>query len=599
MKVAKIVLLSSITFASALPFMFVRNDIKKAEAAYETDMSKVGLIIGESFDTSNIFYDDFSSSSLDANWAISNRAWGGFGNHGVVADNVYLNTKNDKLIIKCLGNQYLETSTVNNLGGPISGGAIIMKKVARPGRYEVKMKLAYKVGVCSAFWTYTEDGSGNNHEIDIEIPPKDNYGNNVFNRALFTNWIGETNYDQKNAQLNFYLNDGEYHTYAFDWYYSSSHKLIRYYIDGVRYATLEDVSKVPYLPSRLWLGGWIPNNSGFVGLPDFDKCYMEVDYVKYTPFLNQMPVTQGSAGGYGQTSTNYHITQDDFEYDWMSNGTFHSIAKNSNLSARGYTTSGTVALSNNYGNGNTSTSGGVRISANSSMNYNVNSIVPGAKYALSNDYKGAGQLKLSYYGLSKQLLKTETISLPSSAAYTSIRNVITVPASTLYVTTSYQTGAGQELYLDNLKMLLTKEEPEPEPEPEPSSSEVPPSSEAPSSELPSSSLPRSESSVLPSSEIPSSEASSSEVIPSSEQPISSEVPTSEIPSSSIRPSEKPSTSEMVTSEAPSSASSSESKDTPVPITNNETRSFFIGAGVGAAVVALLFTMITLAIKRKK
>ena len=279
----------------------------KADNNVETDMSSVPLISDEAIDTGNIIYDDFSSSTLNDNWVVSHRKWGGYDNKGVSADNVFLDTINDKVIIRALGNQHLENSTENGIGGPVSGGALVLKETARPGRYETRFKAAYKVGVCNAFWTYTENNLGQNHEIDIEFPFKDNSGNNAFNEVIFTNYIGESNFQQTHKTLDFYLNDGEYHTYAFDWYYSNNHKEIRYYIDSNLLATHTISSKLPFLPSRLWLGCWVPNNPGFVGLPNFDECFMEIDYFKYSPFLNQDESTTGRAGGCGQTSLNYHI----------------------------------------------------------------------------------------------------------------------------------------------------------------------------------------------------------------------------------------------------------------------------------------------------
>ena len=193
-----------------------------ADSNPTTDMTNVSIESGESFDTDNIFYDDFSSSRLDSNWVVSHRKWGANDNKGVSANNVFLNTKDDKLIIRALGNQHLENSTIDGIGGPLSGGAIVLKDTVRPGRFEVRMKTTYRAGICAAFWTYTEDGNANNHEIDIELPLRS--GNtNPFDEVLFTNWVSGNELERSQHKLSYYLNDGEYHTFAFDWYYSKNH----------------------------------------------------------------------------------------------------------------------------------------------------------------------------------------------------------------------------------------------------------------------------------------------------------------------------------------------------------------------------------------
>lgn len=466
-------------------FSYVQNQSIQVYAVDEhiTDMSAVALESGESIDSSNIFYDDFSSNRLDSNWVVSNRKWGTFENYGVAADNVYLNSTKKKLVIRALGNQHLETSRIDEIGGSLSGGAIVLKQTARPGRYEVKMKAAYKVGVCSAFWTYTEDGSANNHEIDIELPPKsvDEDGNNVFNEVLFTNYIGISNYEQKTKKLNYFVNDGEYHTFAFDWYYSSNHKMVNYYIDGVLAATNSDVSKVPYLPTRLWLGAWIPNNPDFVGAPNFDKCYMEIDYVKYSPFTNQLPQTSGEAGGCGATSTDYHVTSDELRYDYLSNGEFNAIAKNSSLSIRGYEVNGTAKLDNGYDHNDSPTSGGAKINSGSSIAYKVDSVSKNQKFNLSTYYKGTGNVLISFFNRSNNLISNLGVDLTQSASWTNKEYDFTVPENTFYL--KVKVNATEDLFIDDLFMVLNNsgggeenppsggDDPTPTPPPTPSGGE--------------------------------------------------------------------------------------------------------------------------------
>ena len=436
--------------------VFSQNSTVSASAAnVETDMSKVALLSGESIDESNVIYDDFSSSSLNTNWVISHRKWGGYDNKGVSANNVYLDTANDKVVIRCLGNQHVKTPTVDGIGGPISGGALVLKQAARPGRYETRFKAAYNVGVCNAFWTYTEDGQGNNHEIDIEFPFKDNYGNNSYDEVIFTNYIGESNFQQTHKTLNFYLNDGEYHTYAFDWYYSESHQQIRYYIDSVLLATHTINSKLPYLASRLWLGCWLPNNPGFVGIPNFDECFMEIDYFKYSPFKNQLAKSQGNAGGCGNTSTNYNIGGNPFDkYNWLSNGSFHSISKTDSMQARGYETTGTTRLYNGFDHAGDPNSGGLKLSTNSSITYNIDSTYKDFKYEYSTFYKGEGTVSFSFYSKNGSLIKTQPLVLPQKDSWTNTKYIFEVPTGTFYTVYKVNTTTS-ELYLDDMELAFT------------------------------------------------------------------------------------------------------------------------------------------------
>lgn len=456
-----------------IPFLFVPTLIttffafasmnnespSKADAMInvDTDMSGIALLPGESFDESHIIYDDFSSNSLNNNWVVSHRKWGGYDNKGVSADNVFLDTANGKVIIRALGNQHIENSTVGGIGGPVSGGALIMKEAARPGRYETKMKVAYRVGVCNAFWTYTENNLGQNHEIDIEFPFKDNKGNNAFNEVIFTNYIGESNFQQTHTKLDYHLNDGEYHTFAFDWYYSSTHKVIHYYIDSILLASHYTSSKLPFLPSRLWLGCWVPNNPGFVGLPDFDQCFMEIDYFKYSPFLNQEDVTKGNAGGAGQTSTAYHIIDHGFDkYDWMSNGSFNAVNKSQSMEDRGYEVTGNVLLYNGFDHDGLASSGGLKMGASSSINYKIDSTYAGYTYKLSTYYKGTGRALMLFYNENDDMFKGLNLVLPKKDNWGIINYNFEVPEEAFYTRIKFETDT-EELYLDDISVIFSKD----------------------------------------------------------------------------------------------------------------------------------------------
>ena len=443
-------------FAGFSALFFNKPNVEtNADADVQTDMSSVALLSNESIDTSKIIYDDFSGTSLDKNWVISHRKWGGYDNKGVSSKNVYLDTANDKVLIRCIGNQNLDTSTIDGVGGPVSGGCLVLKDAARPGRYEARFKAAYNVGVCNAFWTYTENNLGQNHEIDIEFPFKDDYGNNSFDEVIFTNYIGESNFQQTHKKLNFYLNDGEYHTYAFDWYYSNNHKEIRYYIDSQLLATHKVLDQLPFMPSRLWLGCWLPNNPGFVGIPNFDECFMEIDYFKYSPFKNQASQTQGAAGGCGNTSTDYNIGANLFpKYDWLSNGSFHSINKSSSMQDRGYETTGTVRLYNGYDHEGKANSGGLKMNANSSIKYHIDSTYKDYKYNYSTYYKGEGKASFTFYSKNGSFIKTVSVTLPYRDNWGKVNYPFEVPTGTFY--TEYKVEATtNELYLDDMSVVFS------------------------------------------------------------------------------------------------------------------------------------------------
>ncbi len=423
----------------------------------QTDMSSVALLSNESIDESKIIYDDFSGITLNQNWVVSHRKWGYNDNKGVSAKNVYLDTANDKVIIKALGNQHVSTPTVNGVGGPISGGALVLKEAARPGRYETRFKAAYNVGVCNAMWTYTENGSGENHEIDIEFPVKDSNGNNSFDEVIFTNYIGESNYQQSHSTLDYYLNDGEYHTYAIDWYYSANHKEIRYYIDSHLLATHTNISKLPFLASRLWLGCWLPNNEGFVGLPNFDECFMEIDYFKYSPFANQLSETQGYAPGCGETSMEYNILDNPFDkYNWLSNGSFNSISSANTMQARGYITLGTVNLYGSFDHEGKANSGGVKIGSNSSITYHIDSTYRNYKYIFSTYYKGEGAVSFSFYNKTDNQIKRLDLVLPYKDSWTKVTYSYEVPLGSFYTLYNASTSTS-DLYLDDMFIVFGEE----------------------------------------------------------------------------------------------------------------------------------------------
>ncbi len=257
-----------------------------------------------------VFFDDFQGNKIDSSkWLVAFKQWGGDGaNGGVLPQNVTV--QNDKLVIEAYGDQY--TGNVRGINKDYSlradgkrvGGAIATMDYFASGKYEVRMKVAPQLGVASAIWTfhYEEFDEGDpmyqnkpvggsdyyalNHEIDMEFPgrPGPAHNNFSFDRGLFNTWVGENDdeYTTEYAPLGQAIDDGQFHTYRFDWHTGSSseQKRVDFYIDDVLIHTTTD--HVPTLASRLWIGAWFP--ATWAGTPNFDTETLELDWVRITPF---------------------------------------------------------------------------------------------------------------------------------------------------------------------------------------------------------------------------------------------------------------------------------------------------------------------------
>ncbi|WP_338100379.1 family 16 glycosylhydrolase [Ruminococcus callidus] len=287
-KIISILSASAVLFSSVSFSTLMQNHIS-AVTAEETD----------------VFYDDFSSGTLDADkWLVAKKNWGGKVtedgvkvdyNGGVIPQNVSL--KDGKLILTGNGNLYEgDLKGINKNGsqrdnGKRTGAAIATKEYYASGSYEVMAKVAPELGACSAIWTfeYEEDwdtGDITNHEIDIEMPgrPASEKKNQSYQYALCNTWIGENEGEYKTGYTDIGTNqaDGKFHKYRFDWHTGDENEEARveFHFDDV----LTYVSKdyIPTNAGRLWLGLWFPN--GWAGTPDFDIASFEIDYVKITPF---------------------------------------------------------------------------------------------------------------------------------------------------------------------------------------------------------------------------------------------------------------------------------------------------------------------------
>ena len=301
------ILAASIFLLSSLLLVLVGCNNNKEDTTALKVGGDVQLLEGIELDYDKMLFDDFTGGVSKENWYIAKHSWGANGNGGVVPQNV--NYTDDGVLILSGNGEYYTSGDVKGVGqrkdGTLTGAALISKFVTGAGRYEVKMKVLPRLGACSAFWTYAYDSeTSGNHEIDIELPGGKSSSIISFQNVLNTNYITEQQNQSQDVNISELtdgaintLNDGEWHTFGFDWYTVekgesassfgedvSTGKVV-YYIDG-KVTAISDVF-VPYYQVRLWLGVWFPNNAGFVGTANFESDNMYVDWVRYTPFKDQ------------------------------------------------------------------------------------------------------------------------------------------------------------------------------------------------------------------------------------------------------------------------------------------------------------------------
>lgn len=261
-----------------------------------------------------VFYDDFSGDSLDTSkWLIAEKQWGGL-NGGVVPANV--SVSDGTLKLEGHGNLYQGgVQSYNNVlaDGIRTGAAIATRDYYASGSYEVVAKVAPELGACSAIWTfqYEEYARGTdgynqypdqtgayaivNHEIDIELPTANaDFDTPTFQAARFNTYEMENRSNCHFQTLPEAVDDGQWHTYRFDWHTGDEEEEPRvdFYIDGVKLYT--SYERIPTNASRLWLGIWFPAtidsdndgiiDSGWAGTPNFDTAVFEIDSVKITPY---------------------------------------------------------------------------------------------------------------------------------------------------------------------------------------------------------------------------------------------------------------------------------------------------------------------------
>lgn len=425
----------------------------------------LSVVDGVKLDYDNAFFDGFSSGVDSNNWYIGNHSWG-TGNGGVIPDNVHY-TDDGVLFLSGTGKYYAD-GDIEGVGdvkdGRYAGAALISKFLVRPGRYELKMKPLPRQGACTAFWTYahqkdaTED---KNHEIDIELPGGNRSGLTTFENILNTNYTTEQKYISQDTSVSdvlgneTYLNDGKFHTFGFDWY--TDPEMIVYSVDG-KVCAISD-SFVPTLEARLWLGVWFPVTSSFVGSPDFEKDIMEVDYVKYVPFLEQPYDSYTPTLGAVAELDEYPSQPESKPVaEFISNGNFENLGegkdnKGWNFSKYIDEEQDTDAVSNILSTGGKDGSVGAFIKDGGILEQSIDSVYSSFEYDFSFDALGFGRANITYYGASTLDVTGKTTVEASSTFYKNVSSHLVAPEGTKSMNIRFDTDNGKELKMDNISLI--------------------------------------------------------------------------------------------------------------------------------------------------
>ncbi len=308
-----------------------------SDALWTLDEETKHLVLKKSDESSatSTVAEDFSS--LDA-WTIENRVWGYSGEQthgGVITQNVCYDSDGN-LVMIVNGDYYegdkkgINSSYADVYGGKRTGAAIQSKQTFGYGSFEVEMTVPAFNGICTAVWLYNHfpneaGGENHNYEIDIEVhgTAADEDGSLINSGNLrsvtCTSWLTETVYDSEVVDLNKALNDGNFHTFRFDWHSDR----IEYYVDGALIYTSTEC--IPSNEMYFNIGCWFPN--GWCGEPDFETDYITVKSFTYTAFEGEEAGTINSEDRTGNSSVDESVVLP--ERNYFANGSFaYDIAKN-------------------------------------------------------------------------------------------------------------------------------------------------------------------------------------------------------------------------------------------------------------------------------
>jgi beta-glucanase (GH16 family) len=190
------------------------------------------------------------------------------------------------------------SAQINILSKDFKGAEYRTKLSYTYGRFEVRMKSAYREGMLASFFTYYDGGGGigNWNEIDIEIMGR------YFDNAQFnTITPNQTNHvAHKPMQTSPHQ---EYHTYAFEW----TPEYVSWFIDGVEVIKQTGAHiQTLTLPQKIMMNVWNPAYESWAGvfIPESLPAFAYYDWVSYYAY------TPGT-GTYG--------TGNNFSHDWTDN----------------------------------------------------------------------------------------------------------------------------------------------------------------------------------------------------------------------------------------------------------------------------------------
>ena len=152
-----------------------------------------------------------------------------------------------------------------------------------PGRYECRVMLPKDSSSQFEFRLYGRYEDGTRCGLAIMTPTRGE--SDIYNNIeiICLNSVTSGN-SSKVCTISKNLNDGNFHTIGFDWYYSENNKCIKFFIDNTEIGTLKE--KIPNSPMLLYIGSQPHKGLSSQG-NNFEYDYAEVDYIRFTAFANQ------------------------------------------------------------------------------------------------------------------------------------------------------------------------------------------------------------------------------------------------------------------------------------------------------------------------